>query len=131
MIDDRTSDTGGPVILASTPHVIGAFSEMYERYTDNPETEYRTINSPRWDRPGFDKEDAEKARKRLSKAQYSRRYLGIPMQSEGAVFTSFDSVENTISDEAARMKYVYNPKCKIVAGIDPGSANVGSAEDIL
>ena len=128
LIDDRTSDTGGPVILASTPHVIGPFSEMYERHKDIPDPEYFVINSPRWDRPRFDKEEAEKARKRLSKAQYSRRYLGIPMQSEGAVWTAFDSVENTISDEVARMKYVYNPKCKIIAGIDPGSANVGSVK---
>ena len=128
LIDDRTSDTEGPVILASTPHVIGPFSEMYERYAANPDTEYFIINSPRWHRPGFNMADAEAAKKRLSKAQYSRRYLGLPMQSEGAVWTAFDSTDNAISDEAARMKYVYNPKCKIIAGIDPGSANVGSVK---
>lgn len=114
-IQGRLSIHEGPCLLTTTPYMDGWFWELVRSIRDDQDPDYEFVTWKSVDNPGFPKAEYERAKRRLSKAVFERRYEGKLARMEGLIYADVDD-----NNYSAQM--VIPGAWKRFAGIDFGRA---------
>lgn len=112
----RLSIEEGPVLLTSTPYLLGWLSEM----VSSDAADVRVINFPSIMNPRFPRKEWERARRGLPGWKFSMFYQGLFERPAGMIYDCWDDAENLIPDFALPREWPRH------VGLDFGGVNTAA-----
>lgn len=125
-VQGRVAIKRGRVLFTTTPYNLGWLYKDVVRAAQGGDEDFQVVKWRSVDNPYFPPDEYEKAKSRLSEADFDRRYNGEFRKMEGLVYPDWDSeqmIESSLPDDAEVKE--------VICGVDYGFTNPAAMHPIV
>ena len=114
------ADYVGDVFFPSTPKGLNYFHTLYQKGTDEFQTDWQSWQMPTSSNPFIKPEEIEAARESLPEQVFKQEFLAEFIVGEGAVFRN---IQANLTEEKTEFFDHHSHSSEVVAGVDWGQVN--------